>query len=578
MTKNSANNPAPEASEIEAQLEKLIAGNSLNRSDRLIKLLTHIVRQSLEGNTENLLGKNIAKDFLGQNGENQVDDFSTIRVEIGRLRRRIREYYTTQGSRDSIRIDIPKGGYIATFERIDATQPSPQKAAIPLEIDLIETANRSLKSPRINVALIAILCVCGATILWWIAPWQKDTPDATRVPKIAVLQFTNASNEAENNYLANGFTTELVVAMSDYQQMVVVSRAATARYKNASIDVQEIGRNLSAQYVLRGNIRRHDSQLKVTVELAEARTAEIIWGDTYVKKLMSEDHYKTAATIAEQVARVVAKPYGIVYHESLRKVQAGSAASFSSYQCILKAYDYERKRGAKYHREVRDCLEYTVKREPMIAVAWVLLSSAYLDEFRNSYNTQAGALARAEMAAQRAVQLDPQSPPAQWSRALVQYFQRNLDEFMTTGEKAMELGSNDPDMIANFGFKLVVSGANQERGIELVEQAMEMSPVHPPLLHFPHTIFYYNQRKYEEALKAADKVTIPKLYMSHMFRAMILGQLGHAQDAQAAAAQTVKLKPNFIEDARADFYRRSIPDAVIEHMIDGLRKAGLKIQ
>jgi tetratricopeptide (TPR) repeat protein len=177
----------------------------------------------------------------------------------------------------------------------------------------------------------------------------------------------------------------------------------------------------------------------------------------------------------------------------------------------------------------------------------------------------------------RAVEFAPEDAQSHWALALVFFFQKELKDFSSSADQALKLAPNDVDMIANVGFKLVISGSDWDGGVELMDQAMQMSPAHPPLWYFPRALFEYRRHAYEDALAAANRVNIPKLYMSHMFRAMILGQLGKTEDAKRAAEEIIKLKPDFSKNVRSDLRRRNIPEEMINHMLDGLRKAGLQI-
>lgn len=500
-------------------------------------------------------------------------------MEIGRLRRRLGQYYATEGANDAIKIGIPMGAYAATFKttRINADAVA---EAEPTELrDWNRNSRLTATAVLLAIAAVAIFIVKLVSTDLWSSDQLQQNEAAVSIPRIAVLQFLNASpnDDTSEEYLAYGFTTELVVAMTRYRHMAIVSRAASSSHGNVGVDLREIGKDLSARYIIRGSVRNDGTLLRVTAELIDTQTADVVWGKTYTKSLTSAEAYETAANIAEQVANAVAKPHGVVYRNAIPEVPVNSTNSLSSYQCILKAYDYERKRGADYHKVVRVCLENTVEREPEFVVAWILLSAVYLDEHRNGYNRKSGSLERATAAAMRAIQLAPKDPQSHWAMALVHYFNKDFSDFFDSAENALKLGANDADMLANLGFKLVVSGINRKRGIELMEKAMEMSPAHPPLWHFPHALFHYYRRAYDDALLVVNKFNIPKLYMFHMVRAMILGQLGRTELAQAAAAETVKLKPNFAKEFWADMQRRNMPDPAIGHMAEGLRKSGLHI-
>ena len=566
-------------SQIQDALERFLASPELVRSRRISAFLRYIVEETLAGRSERLKAFTIAMDVYERDESFDPRSDTIVRVEAGRLRRRLEHYYATGGRNDPVRIELPKGGYTPRFH-----------ARIGAEVDTdgesVENRLGEAREPQIRrrppvraIALVGALVIASiAVVVWWSAPWRQGEEPAAQVPRIAVLQFSNMSGNPKDAYLARGFTTELVVAMARFGHIAVVSRAASARYNDADADVRDIGRDLSAQYVIRGSVRKDETHLRVTAELAETQSAGIIWGESYERRLASAEAFGAATTIAERIAKAVAKPHGIVFRESLSKVRATPTAEFSSYKCVLRAYDYIRERGTDYHLAVRSCLEDTVKLEPDFATAWILLTTAYLDEFRNGYNprTDYDALDRALEAALRAVRLTPENSEAHWALALAYYFRKQFSEFYESGERALVLGSNNADVVADFGFKLSISG-QWKRGLELIERAMRMSPAHPPMWYFPHALDSYHRQSYDDALATSLKIDIPKLYMTYVVRAMIYGQLGRAAEGRDAVAEIIKRKPNFANDVRNDFRRRNLPEPLIEHIVEGLRKAGLQV-
>ncbi|MEH6478426.1 MAG: hypothetical protein V7727_22225, partial [Sneathiella sp.] len=337
--------------------------------------------------------------------------------------------------------------------------------------------------------------MCLVAFVLWSNFSQHNPITGLSKPKIAVLPFLNVTGDPDDAYLANGFTTEMIVAMARSEHLVVISRTASANVANE--DVERIGEKLSAQYIIRGNIGKNDSNLRISAELTDTETGDIVWAKVYSQPLKTTEVFEASADIAEQISRAVTMPYGVVFTQEISR---SAPAEFSSYQCILKAYDYERKRGAQYHSEVRECLEITVQREPELATAWALLSAAYLDEFRDGYNQLGAPLDRALMAALHAVDLTSEDDAqSQWALATVYYFQKEQVAFLESAQHVLKLAPNDADLIANIGFKQVISGSDWEGGVKLMDQAMKMSPAHPSTWYFPRALFEYRRNAYEDA-------------------------------------------------------------------------------
>ncbi len=152
---------------------------------------------------------------------------------------------------------------------------------------------------------------------------------------------------------------------------------------------------------------------------------------------------------------------------------------------------------------------------------------------------------------------------------------RDLAGFKAAGERAIALNPNDPDSLAHYGMRLVFMG-EWERGFALVTKAITLSPEFPDWYRSPRIYYYYQTGDYERALVESQAREVSGLWRL-LFRAMILGQLGRKEEARPAIEAALALKP----DVRERFWDMArvwnVPDPHIEHMADGLRKAGLAI-
>jgi tetratricopeptide (TPR) repeat protein len=129
--------------------------------------------------------------------------------------------------------------------------------------------------------------------------------------------------------------------------------------------------------------------------------------------------------------------------------------------------------------------------------------------------------------------------------------------------------------IAHLGALIAYSG-DWERGSGLVEQAVKLNPHHPGWYWFPLVFNAYRKRDYHGALNFALKINLPGLHSTHMALAAAYGQLGQHDEAGKAVQELLRLRPDIVLIARPALRMRFDPE-LAEHMIDGLRKAGLDI-
>ena len=133
---------------------------------------------------------------------------------------------------------------------------------------------------------------------------------------------------------------------------------------------------------------------------------------------------------------------------------------------------------------------------------------------------------------------------------------------------------NDPEILADIGHYLAFMG-EFKRGVELSMRGRQLNPLHPGWYHFSSARYHYDQRAYEETLADVQRVSLPHFYWTHLLNAAAQGQLQlRWREASASLDQVYKLKPDF--SARAELTKWNAAPQDLEHLIEGLRKAGLR--
>jgi adenylate cyclase len=158
----------------------------------------------------------------------------------------------------------------------------------------------------------------------------------------------------------------------------------------------------------------------------------------------------------------------------------------------------------------------------------------------------------------------------------VHSFRGEVEEAVAAGDRAVALGPNNPEVLAEFGTRLAFMG-QWERGISLIDDAIAHNPEHPGWYHTAPALNFYRQARYAEALKEAKQIAAPDWLHNHTILAMIYGQLGQKEQARAAVRRILQMDPDFERDAWYEVRLRNFPESVVGQMIDGLRKAGLRI-
>jgi adenylate cyclase len=580
------------AADVREELERILGSPGFDASARNRRFLEHIVEETLAGRADRLKGVAIAVDVFGRDATIDPQHDPVVRVEAAKLRRRLERYYLSAGRGDPIRIDIPKGGYVPTFAQREPALSDPASIAPAGERAAAAAATpaRSNVRPRwpgLATGLFAGLLV-GA--LGWfgtdLAPSSSSggsreaVTDLPHGPKIAVLPFLNLSGDPEQAYFAEGVTDQIVTDLARFKALFVLSIESTAKYQEGAADPQRLKRELGVDYLLDGSVRRETDGLRLSTRLVDARSGKIIWVQTYDDKLTPANVFQIQDDVSQEVSAIVASNYGVIAEADLAGAQHRPPKSFVAYDCVLRYYHYQRLFDPREHAKVRACLEHAVELDPDYSDAWAVLANIYAQEHRFGFNPRSqlyDSYERSLTAAYRAVEIEPRNPTGQLMLANALFDRHNLVAFRKAGEQAISLNPNDPEPLAHYGSRLVYMGEWQ-RGLALMRKAIALNPDHPQWYLDPFIYYHYQIGDYPRAWTEAQNQGGSGDVWWWLFRVMILGQLGRREEAQPLIEAALKLKPD-VRERLWDMARIwNVPDPHIEHIADGLRKAGLAIE
>ncbi len=407
-------------------------------------------------------------------------------------------------------------------------------------------------------------------------PEDSNVLPLPKGPVIAVLPFVNVSGVREDEFFTDGMTEDIITALSRFTNLFVIARNSTSQYKGRSVDVREVRRDLGAEYVLEGAIRRSAAHLRVNIELLDASNGTHLWAETYDRDLTAGEVFGVQDQITNSVVATLADTSGILARSGLSEARKKPTDSLDAYEAVLRTYSYWDRQTPTEHHEVREALERAVQLDADYANAWACLAIVYLDEFRSSFNPRPDPLGRALEAARHAVRLGPTNSLCYEALAQTQFFRKDLDAFFPAAERAIQLNPNDCSTVAMMGLLMAYSG-RWEYGIQLIEKARTLNPYHPGWYYLPLASNHYRAHDYEKALEAAQNVNMPGYWANHMFLASIYGQLGRTREAQVAVENLDRLFPDFRVWTRQELEKWYVTTEMLDHFVDGLRKADLEI-
>jgi tetratricopeptide (TPR) repeat protein len=221
-------------------------------------------------------------------------------------------------------------------------------------------------------------------------------------------------------------------------------------------------------------------------------------------------------------------------------------------------------------------LERAVARAPDYADAWAMLSIVFTGEYASGHNPRPDPLGRALDAARRAVAAAPANHFAHQALAQTLFFRRDLQPFRVAAERAVELNPMDGCTMAFMGILMAFAG-DWEQGCKTAERGMRLNPNYPGWYRLAEFYNAYRKRDYRAALDVAVRINVPGFFITPAALAATYGQLGDHVEARRAVQDLLALKPDFARHARDLYAHWFGPGDLVEHLVEGLCKAGLDI-
>jgi adenylate cyclase len=391
-------------------------------------------------------------------------------------------------------------------------------------------------------------------------------------PSIAVLPFQNMSGDPEQEYFADGITEDIITLLSKWRSFLVIARNSTFTYKGRSVDVKQVGRELGAQYLLEGSVRKSGQRLRVTAQLVETAQGAHVWAERYDREIT--DVFAIQDDVSERIAAVIEPELG--RHEQLRLVSK-STTNLGAWDCLSRGLYLVNKFNNTDNAAARSLFERAIALDPQFSRAHASLAYTYQQDILHAYTAdRANAIERQIASARLATQLDPKDSYAHSMLAFAYRWARRHDLMIAEARKALEYNPSDAWAAAVLGLALDLAGQHRE-GIESFKRSMALNPRDPRLGYYVALIAraYLVDHDYETAENWAHRAIEldPSMPRSHLILAAILGHLGRSIEAHFALDTAERLHPGF---ARQWINGREYRDDVDnDHIAEGLRMAGL---
>lgn len=486
----------PEDMVVRRQLERILSSPGFARNERLSGFLRFVVERHLEGRDPELKETVIAIEVFGRPPDYNPKQDAVVRIEAGRLRARLAEYYQGGGAGDPIVIELPKGGYVPAFRQAEASTGADPSAAKRHRVALAATAG--------------CFAILAAGLIWW---W---TQGANAPITIAVLPLENLNHDPDYDYLADGLTDELIRNLSTFEGLAPRSRTSSFAFKGRPRNLREAGKELAADYILDGSVLRSGQQLRINAQLVRVRDDVPVWSGKFDREVSD------AFDIQDEISNAIVNNLRIKLGRGRRR-----------YETSPEAYDlYLQARSLDFRHSIGP-FEEAIAKDPSFAPAYAGLAATYAYRTSTVYFDRKDELTKMRTAAEKAIELDPLLAEAQDALAMSYARDGRWDMAEKSFRRAVELEPSRSETYGDFAMYLLLTLGRSREALDWMRVAQRSDPLSPDSrLHLTWVLF--STHRYDEAERECDK--LEESYRSECFGRAKFGQgkIGEAVDILAA--------------------------------------------
>ena len=391
---------------------------------------------------------------------------------------------------------------------------------------------------------------------------------------IAVLPFLNFSDDPEQEYFADGITEDIISMLAGWRAFPVIARDSTFTFKGKAVDIKNVGGQLGARYIVEGSVRKSGHRVRITAQLIRADTGHHMMAERFDRDLT--DLFE----LQDEITRIIA---GALEPELLKfernRIANHPQHNENAYGLYQRGvYHHNRQNKADYV-EAQAYFRRSLTIDPQYPQATAALSISLSSAAMNGWSDDADALfGEAYDLAQQAVNLDPRYPNAHFALGLACMWTHRRERGIAAFEEAIKLNPSFAAAHVLLGQMYLYAGRREE-AIERAEKGIRLSPTDPRLFIWLPVLAgaHYQMRHYAEAVEAGRRSWSLNRNWPTGLRYVVAGlaQLGRIEEAQSALGDLKLMDANL--EFTASMFRRTWPDpADVDHILDGLRKAGFE--
>jgi len=398
------------------------------------------------------------------------------------------------------------------------------------------------------MAALLILILAGGGAWWWSQQPDFEPADPKKFahklpdkPSIAVLPFDYlGADKEENEYLADGFSENVIANLAQIPSLLVIARNSTFVYKNRPVDVRNVAEELGIRYVLEGSIQRSADRIRVTAQLVDAVDGKHRWAETYDRKI---DQYFDLQD--ELTKKIVVALQGELFEGEGVYTRADTTQNLQAWKLYTHSLAAFQTYTPEGFDEAQNLAEQATAIDPKFGAA--MLMQSWVDFARGRFfisKDPEQSIFMAMEKAERVVEISPDFADGLSNLGMLDSWRDEHDRGIERAERAQKMAPNSGVVNLILG-QTYIYGGQPEKAIAALQRAKRLQAKFNSSTAW-HTIFALadagrfeeclRQIDYYESLRNPSKITL-------MYRIISLAKLNRLDEARKATQSFVKKYP-----------------------------------
>jgi TolB-like protein len=361
---------------------------------------------------------------------------------------------------------------------------------------------------------------------------------------LAILPFENFTPGNDQAYFARGFVEDLLTDLSRFQSLMIISSHSTLGHLDGDkpIDTEKLG----ADYLLKGNFRYRNEQVRIVVQLIEANTRHIIWAERYDAPL--ETIFEIHDDIIERVVGALSVQ---IDQNVLTQAKQKSITQLEAYDYWLKGVESMKQVARDSDEKARTYFQKALNIDPHYARAYTGISLTYFNNWScalwDDWDTNE---TQAFEYAVKAVALDENDHVSQMVMGRILLYRQNFEQAEYHLNRSLALNSNDADNLVQLCLCFSQLG-NPDLAIKLFRKALRLNPYHESWYYAFSAMPYLVGQRYLESIGFGSKAPSYIAVDLPAILAICYAYLGDEKAAQRYLSNFLKLFQEKIKHGEA---------------------------